>query len=265
VGWPELPYAAWSDTKDTLHMEVQIMGKVRSTLSPKQEDWGHAPFYLTARGLNTSPIPYADWAFDIDVDLIDHVVSVRASGGKVERLALEPRAVADFLAEFMALLGRLGIEVEISPEPSDVSDGIAFAEDRVHSSYDPAWASRFFQTLVQVDRVLKEHRASFAGKATPVQLWWGSLDLAYSRFTPDGVEHAAGFWPGDAKHPEAAFYAYASPRPDDIAAAAVEPAAAAWSDELGEFLLPYEAVATATDPRHELLAFLGSTYHAGLD
>ena len=163
-------------------MCLQIVGKVRHTLSPKEPDWGHAPLYLTARGLNTSPIPHANGVFDIDVDLIDHVVSVRTTAGQVDRIPLESRPVADFYAELMGVLDAAGLPVEIDTKPSDVPDGIPFAEDVVHATYDPEWANRFWNVLVLVDRVLKEDRAGFAGKVSPVQLWWGSFDLAYSRF-----------------------------------------------------------------------------------
>jgi hypothetical protein len=262
MAWPELPYAAWRETRDTLHMCIQIVGKVRHTLSPKEPDWGHAPLYLTARGLTTSPIPHANGVFDIDVDLVDHAVSVRTTAGRIDRIPLESRPVADFYAELMGVLDAVGLPVEIDAEPSDVPDGIQFADDVVHATYDPEWANRFWNVLVLVDRVLKEDRAGFAGKVSPVQLWWGSLDLAYTRFT--GAEQtAAGFWPGDEKSPQAAFYAYTSPKPDGIEGAEVGPAGAAWSPDLGEFLLPYDAVRASADPRHALLEFLESARRAG--
>jgi hypothetical protein len=264
VAWPELPYEAWRETRDTLHMCLQIVGKVRHTLSPKEADWGHAPLAVTARGLNTSPIPHRGEVFDIDVDLVDHLVSVRTTAGRVDAIKLEPRAVADFYAELMGVLDAAGLSVDIVATPSDVSDGIPFADDVVHSSYEPEWANRFWHVLVCVDRVLKEHRARFRGKVSPVQLWWGSLDLAYSRF-PGAEQAAAGFWPGDERFPQAAFYAYTSPKPDGIEAAALEPDGAFWSPELGEFLLPYDAVRSAGDPRGVLLEFLESTYRAGAE
>ena len=179
--WPELPYEAWRETKETLHMYLQIVGKVRAALAPTEPDWGHAPFSLTARGLTTSPIPHPNGVFDIDVDLIDHALSVRATDGRVERIRLEPRTVAEFHSELLGLLDTAGFTVEISAGPGDVRDGIPFAEDVVHGSYEPEWANRFWQVHVCVDRVLKEHRARFRGKTSPVQLWWGSFDLAYSR------------------------------------------------------------------------------------
>jgi hypothetical protein len=267
MAWPELPYGAWRETKDTLHMYLQIVGKVRAALAPREPNWGHAPLYLTARGVNTSPIPHPNGVFDIDVDFIDHVVSVRSTDGRDDRIHLEPRTVADFHAELLALLDQAGFTVEISAGPGDVRDGIPFAEDVVHRSYEPEWANRFWQVLVHVDRVLKEHRARFRGKTSPVQLWWGSFDLAYSRFSGRlaDSEHAAGFWPGDARFPQAAFYAYSSPKPDGIETEEAEPGAASWSAELGEFLLPYAAVQGSVDPRGALLAFLESTYRAGAE
>ncbi len=260
--WPELPYEGWADTKETLRLFLQVAGKVRATLSPPEPGWGHAPFFLTARGATTSPIPHGDGAFEIDFDFIDHFVIVRMTDGRVYSLALEPRTVADFHAELLGLLASHGVEVSISPGPSDVEDGIPFAEDTVHASYDPVWANRFWHVLVAVHAVFAEHRAAFEGRVTPVQLWWGSLDLAYSRF--GAAEHAAGFWPGDPKNSAAAFYAYTSPKPDGIEAAPIEPDAAGWSNPLGEFLLPYEAIRSAPDPRSELHAFLESTYRAGM-
>ena len=261
AAWPELPYEAWAETKETLRLYLQVAGKVRATLSPVEPNWGHAPLYLTARGATTSPIPHGDGAFEIDFDLVDHFVLVRLTDGRVFSVSLEPRSVADFHAELLGLLASHGIEVSISPGPSDVEDGIPFAEDTVHASYDPQWANRWWHVLVAVRAVLAEHRAAYDGRVTPVQLWWGSMDLAYSRF--DAAEHAAGFWPGDAGHPSAAFYAYTTPKPDGIETAAVEPAGAVWSEALGELLLPYDAVRAAPDPRAALFAFLESAYRAG--
>jgi hypothetical protein len=268
MSWPELPYEAWRETKETLHLYLQIVGKVRTALTPREPDWGHAPFVLTARGLTTSPIPHRNGVFDIDVDLIDHQVAVRATDGGVDRIPLRPRTVADFHAELLGLLDRRGLPVEISAGPSEVEDGIPFAEDVVHSTYEPEWANRFWHLLVRVDQVLKEHRGRFRGKTSPVQLWWGSFDLAYSRFSgrlADSEHTAAGFWPGDARFPEAAFYAYTSPRPAGIESRAAEPGAAFWSVELGEFLLGYDELRRSPDPRGALLAFLDSTYRAGAE
>jgi hypothetical protein len=268
VDWPELPYEAWRGTRDTLHMYIQIVGKVRATLTPTEEDWAHAPLYLTVRGLNTSPIPHPNGVFDIDVDFVDHVLSVRTTEGRIDKIRLEPRTVAEFYAELMDVLDAADLSVEISAVPSDIPDGIPFAEDAVHASYEPEWANRFWHVLVSIDRVLKEHRSCFRGKVSPVQLWWGSFDLAYCRYSGRLADHehcAAGFWPGDKRFPQPAFYAYTSPKPEGIEAATLQPDAAFWSTDMGEFLLPYDDVRTSADPRRALLAFLESAYRAGAD
>jgi len=256
VLWPDLPFEAWRDTKETLRLYMQVAGKVRATLSPAEPGWGHAPFSLTARGATTSTIPHEQGAFEIRFDFVDHLVRILFDDGRVDGIPLVPRTVAAFHAELLGLLRREHVHVDISPGPSDVEHGIPFAEDTVHASYEPEWANRFFRVLLAVRNVLAEHRAAFDGRVTPVQLWWGSLDLAYSRFDP--AEHAAGFWPGDDRHPSPAFYAYTAPKPAGIEAAPIEPGAAFWSEELSEFLLPYEAVRTDADPRGALLAFLDS-------
>jgi hypothetical protein len=277
--WPELPYEAWRPTRDTLHMYLQVIGKVRLALAPMEPQWTQVPLYVTARGLNTSPIPHAAGVFDIDVDLVDHVVAVRTAHGGVELIRLQPRSVADFYRELMGALERAGVPVEITPEPQEVPEPIPFTEDTVHASYEPGWANRFWRALVAVDAVLKEHRARFLGKTSPVHLFWGSLDLSYIRFSgrdaepppdadlitrysADAEQICAGFWPGDVRHPEPGFFAYAFPHPKGVEKAEIAPAEAGWSPELGEFLLPYEAVRTAPDPRRALLDFLETTYRA---
>jgi len=268
VDWPELPYEAWRETRDTLHMYIQIVGKVRATLTPAEQDWGHAPLYVTARGVNTSPIPHPNGVFDIDVDFVDHVLSVRTTEGRIDKIRLEPRTVAEFYAELMGILDAADLSVEISAVPSDIPDGIPFAEDAVHASYEPEWANRFWHVLVSIDQVLKEHRSRFRGKVSPVQLWWGSFDLAYCRYSGRLADHehgAAGFWPGDKRFPQPAFYAYTSPKPEGIEAATLQPDAAFWSTDMGEFLLPYNDVRTSADPRRALLDFLESAYRAGAD
>jgi hypothetical protein len=280
--WPELPYEAWRETRDTLHMYLQILGKVRLALAPMEPQWGQVPLYVTARGLNTSPIPHPNGVFDLDVDFVDHVVSVRTTRGSVERVPLEPRTVADFYAETMRALASAGVPVAITETPSEVPNPIPFPEDVEHRSYEPEWANRFWHALVSVDTVMKEHRARFRGRVSPVHFFWGTFDLAVTRFSgrpaepPPGADvimrHSAdveqacvGFWPGDANVPEPSFFAYTYPSPPGIEEARVEPQAAGWSTKLGEFLLPYEAVRTAPDPRGALLEFLESTYRAGAD
>jgi Family of unknown function (DUF5996) len=272
--WPELPYEAWRDTRDTLHMYLQMIGKVRLALAPIEPQWAQVPLYVTARGLNTSPIPHPDGVFDIDVDLIAHAVSVRTAGGAVERVTLEPRSVADFYALLMGALDKAGVPVTITERPSEVSNPIPFPEDVEHASYEPEWANRFWRALVSVDAVMKEHRARFRGKVSPVQFFWGTFDLACTRFSgrpaepppnadvimrnsADAEESCAGFWPGDERSPEPAFFGYTYPRPPGI-----ETKAAGWNDNLGLFLLPYETVRTAPEPRRALLDFLDSTYRA---
>lgn len=278
--WPELPYEAWLPTRQTLHMYLQVVGKVRLTLAPMEPQWGQVPLYVTARGLNTSPIPHPAGVFDLDVDLIDHVVSVRTVRGAVERVRLEPRSVADFYAELMAALVAAGVPVTITERPSEVPNAIPFPDDLEHASYEPEWANRFWRVLVSVDAVMKEHRARFPGKTSPVQLYWGAFDLSYARFSGrpvepppdadvitriggDAEQACGGFWPGDARLTEPAFFAYTYPRPDGIERTEIKPEAAYWNPEMGEFLLPYEAVRTAADPRRALLDFLETTYEAG--
>jgi hypothetical protein len=278
--WPELPYEAWRPTRETLHMYMQIVGKVRLALAPMEPQWGQVPLYLTARGLNTSPIPHPAGIFDIDVDLIDHVVSVRTVRGAVERIRLEPRSVADFYAELMGALAAAGVPVTITELPSEVSNPIPFPDDVEHASYEPEFANRFWRVLVSVDAVMKEHRARFRGKTSPVQFFWGTFDLAYSRFSGrpvepppdagviarlggDAEQACGGFWPGDARLTEPAFFAYTYPKPAGIGQAEIEPEAAYWNAEMGEFLLPYDAVRTAAEPRRALLDFLETTYRAG--
>jgi hypothetical protein len=263
-------------------MYLQVVGKVRLALAPMEPQWAQVPLYVTARGLNTSPVPHSKGVFDIDVDFVDHVVSVRTVEGRVERVRLEPRSVADFYAELMHALERLGRQVEISTRPSEVANAILFPDDVEHTSYDPEWANRFWRALVSVDSVLKEHRARFRGRASLVHFFWGTFDLAYSRFSGrlleppadadvimryslDAEQLATGFWPGDEKTRDPSFFAYTFPKPAAIEEASVQPQAAHWSTDLGEFILPYEAVRTAPDPRRALLDFLESTYRAGAD
>ena len=272
--WPELPYEPWRDTRDTLHLYLQIVGKVRLALAPMEPQWAQVPLYVTARGLNTSPIPHANGVFDIDVDLLAHAVTVRTAKGALERVPLEPRTVADFYALLMAALDAAGVPVTITERPSEVPNPVPFPEDVEHASYDPEPVTRFWRALTSVDTVLKEHRARFRGKVSPVQFFWGTFDLAYTRFSgrpaepppgadvivrysADAEEACAGFWPGDERLPEPAFFAYTYPSPPGI-----ESRAPFWNAELGEFVLPYEAVRTSSDPRRTLLDFLERTYAA---
>jgi hypothetical protein len=278
--WPPLPYGDWRETRDTLHMYTQVVGKLRLALSPSEPEWAHVALYLTPRGLTTTAIPSGLRTFDVEFDLIDHRVVLRDSDGRVEEIPLHSQAVADFHAEVVAALGRLDIRVTISPLPSEVSDPIPFTEDRTHHTYDPAFAHRFWRVLAQVDVVMKRHRARFTGRTTPVQFFWGSFDLAMSRFSgrpaqpPPGADSitrrsadaeavCAGFWPGNEATPYPAFFAYAYPRPDGIENAEVRPAAARWDEQTGLFLLAYDDVREAADPEQAITDFLESTYDAG--
>ena len=257
-------------------MELQIVGKLRLALAPMEPQWSQVPLHVTARGLETTPIPHPNGVFDVDVDLIDHVVSVRTAAGAIERVQLEPKPVADFYVELMQALDRAGVPVEITTTPTEVANTTPFPDDVEHSAYEPEWANRFWHALVSVDTVLKEHRARFRGRTTPVNFWWGSFDLSYMRFSgrlhdpPAGADsimrlaHDAeqmclGFWPGDDTMREPIFFAYTWPQPDGIE---TEPG---WNAELGEFVLPYESVRTASDPRATLLDFLETTSRTGAE
>ncbi len=279
--WPPLPLSEWQDTKDTLHMVTQVVGKLRLALSPPEPQWGHVALYLTARGLTTTPVPApTGGSFDVELDLLDHVVVLRRSDGRLARVPLEARPVADTYAELMEALRGLDVEVAISPLPSEVPDPVPFAEDRVHSTYEPEAVERFFGVLSRIDLIFKEHRGSFRGRTTPVNFWWGSFDLALTRFSGrptepppgsdsifaaamDAEEVSAGFWPGYEAFPDPAFYAYAYPRPDGIERVAIAPEAAYWDDDLGEFILRYEDVRQSPSPRKAILDFLESTHHTG--
>jgi hypothetical protein len=280
AAWPDLPYGAWKDTLDTLHMNVQIVGKVRLSLTPFEPQWANVPLYLTARGLTTTPMECAGLIFQIDVDLIEHQVVIQTVRGEVRRVPLTARPVAEFYADFMSNLGALGIQAGFRPIPSEVSDPIPFAEDTVHATYEPELAHRFWRVLSQVDLVLKEHRSRYRGRHTQVHFFWGTFDLAYSRFngrpaTPppgagiierlggDAEQVCCGFWPGHARFPQPAFFSYTYPKPAEIERQTIEPAKASWSPELGEFALLYEDVRKSASPRDSMLRFFESTYAAG--
>ena len=283
--WPALPYAAWKDTRDTLHLWTQIVGKIRLSLTPWINHSWHVVLYVTARGLTTSPMPYGGREFQIDFDFIDHVLWIRTSDGHFRQLVLKPMPVAQFYADFLAALTELGIAVRINTMPNEIADAIPFDRDRVHASYDSEYAARFWRVLLAAHRVLALFRTRFLGKVSPVHFFWGSFDLAVTRFSgrlapphPGGVPHlpdavareayshevsSAGFWPGGGGPIDyAAFYSYAYPAPEAFAFAAVRPVPAFFSKELGVFLLPYEAVRTASDPERTLMEFLQSTYEA---
>jgi len=281
--WPPLVYADWQDSCATLHMWTQIVGKVRLALAPPVNHWWHVPLYVTARGLTTSPMPYRGLTLQIDFDFIDHVLRFDTSDGRREIIPLAPRSVADFYAEIMGRLRALGIDVHIWPVPVEVADPIRFDGDRTHAAYDPAAVNRFWQGLVRIDQVFTAFRSRFIGKVSPVHFFWGSFDHAVTRFSgrrappppsnpmlPDRVNREAyshevsscGFWPGNGGFGEAAFYCYAYPQPEGFGEAPVQPSAAYYSKNLGEFILPYEAVRQSAEPSATLHEFLQSTYAA---
>jgi hypothetical protein len=282
--WPELPYPAWRDTCATLQLWTQIVGKIRLARTPWLNHSWHVTLYVTARGLTTSPIPDGPRSFQIDFDFIDHVLRIATSDGEQRLVPLVPQPVAAFYAAVMAALAGLGIDIDIDDMPNELPDPIRFGDDHVHASYDADAAHRFWQVLRQVDRVFAKFRTGFLGKSSPVHFFWGSFDLAVTRFSgrraplhPGGVPHlsdsvaqeayshevsSAGFWPGGGGIDYPAFYSYAYPAPDGFRSSPVRPDAAFFSEALGEFILPYDTVRTSADPDKTLLDFLQSTYEA---
>jgi hypothetical protein len=277
--WPALPLASWQDTCATLHMWTQVVGKVRLALTPLVNHWWNVPLYVTARGLTTSAIPYRHRAFELRFDFLGQQLVLETSDGIVESLALEPRSVADFYRECLGMLRAAGIAVKIWPMPVEVPNPIPFDQDRTHAAYDPERAATFWRILLSVDEVLHQFRAGFVGKVSPVHFFWGSFDLAVTRFsgrraperpgadavTREAYSHEAssvGFWPGATGGVDAAFYSYAAPAPAGFAEATVRPGSARFDTQLGEFLLPYEAVRQSVSPTRSLLDFCQSTYEA---
>ena len=282
--WPELPTASWRDTYATLHLWTQVIGKIRLVRSPWLNHSWHVALYVSARGLTTSPIPDGNRTFQIDLDFIDHALRITGSDGAQRQFALAGHSVASFYAAVMAALAELDIHVTIDEMPNELPDPVRFSQDSQHASYDPDAAGRLFQILVNVDRVFKQFRTGFLGKASPVHFFWGSFDLAVTRFSgrraprhPGGVPHlsddvateayshevsSAGFWPGSGAIDYPAFYCYAYPEPSGFRTAKVHPDAAFFSEALGEFILPYDAVRTAANPDQALLEFLHSSYEA---
>ena len=285
--WPALPFAEWKATAATLHMWTQIVGKVRLALTPWINHSWHVTLYVTARGLTTSPIAHGSRCFEIEFDFVEHALVIRSSDGAHRRLPLQARSVAEFYRQVMHALGEMNLAVAISASPNEVEHPTPFAEDREHATYDPEFANRFWRVLLQSDRVFKIFRSRFIGKCSPVHFFWGSFDLAVTRFSgrtapkhPGGVPHlpndvaaeayshevsSVGFWPGSDAMPEPVFYSYAYPAPEAFAEAAVQPSAALWNSTLREFVLPYEAVRQASNPDEALLAFAQSTYAAAAD
>jgi hypothetical protein len=278
--WPSLPLEEWIDTYATLHMWTQIVGKIRLVQSPRINHFWQVPLYVTARGLSTSPIPHGTRSFELEFDFIDHQLLVTTNDGIRKSIALVPRSVADFYQELTALLGSLNLEVKISRGPDEVPDPIPFAEDHTHASYDPEYANRFWRILVQSDRVFKEFRSRFIGKCSPVHFFWGSFDLAVTRFSgrraPERLEADAitreayshevishGFWPGSGNVTAPAFYSYTAPEPAGLPEAAIRPASAYYNRETSGFVLLYDEVRLSNSPDDTLMEFLQSTYEAG--
>jgi uncharacterized protein DUF5996 len=290
AAWPELALAEWAETRDTLHLWTQIVGKVRLKKTPWINHAWNTTLYITSRGLTTSPIPHGERIFQIDFDFIDHVVLVTTVEGERETMVLRPRTVASFYQEFMGILNDLALPVTIHPHAAEIpGETIDLTQDTAHESYDPEYAQRFWRVLASSYRVIEKFRSTFQGKASPTHFFWGSFDLALTLFsgrpstpmdmkmphmprwvTRDASIHeqaAFGFWPGTVggPFPDAAFYAYAVPKPDGYETAKLHSAEARWPAEMGEWILPYEAVRCASDPDRELLNFFQDTYSAGAD
>jgi Family of unknown function (DUF5996) len=284
--WPELPLDAWQDTCATLHRWMQMVGKTRLALAPMQNHWWQVALYLTARGLTTSPMPAGRRTLELEFDFLSHELVARTSGGARRTLPLKPQSVAAFYASYRALLNELDVHVTLLPRPVETADATPFPQDEVHAAYDAEAAQRCWRVLLQVERVLQVFRGRFVGKCSPVHFWWGSFDLAHTRFNgrpaprhPGGIPNLAdwvtreayshecisvGWWPGGNGAPvrEPAFYAYVYPEPPGCPEAAVRPAAASYHAGLREWILPYEAVRRSADPDAALLEFAQSTYDA---
>ncbi|MDT8436657.1 MAG: DUF5996 family protein [Gemmatimonadota bacterium] len=287
AAWPDLPLDAWSETYATLHLWLQIAGKIRVAGSPWVNHSWHCTLYVTPRGLTTSPIPHGERSFQVDFDFLSHRLQVAASDGRTGGFALEPQSVASFHGRLMDALRGMDLQVEIHGRPNEVADPIPFAEDETHDAYDAEYAQRFWRVLLQADRVMKRFRAEFIGKCSPVHFFWGAPDLAVTRFSgreapehpggipnlPDWITREAyshevsscGFWPGGGPIPYPAFYSYAYPEPPGFADAEIRPGKAYYSTDLREFVLSYDAVRLSDSPDATLLEFLRSTYEAAAD
>ena len=281
--WPSLPYEEWRETLETLHMWTQVVGKVRLAQAPHVNHWWQVPLYVSASGLTTSAVPYGARIFQIDFDFVSHRLRVGTGEGDSRELTLAPRTVADFYGEFTAAMSELGLDVKIWTTPVEVENPVPFERDETHKSYDPEYANRFWRALVHAERVFQRFRSGFAGKCSPVHFFWGSFDLAVTRFsgrrapdhpgapgvadsiTREAYSHevsSAGFWPGAAALPEPVFYSYAYPEPEGFRDAPAGPEGASYNADFREFVLPYEAVRAAADPDATLLRFLRETYEA---
>jgi len=277
--WPDLPWQDWENTATTLHMWTQIVGKTRLALTPLLNHWWNVPLYVTARGLSTSAMPYRSDLFELEFDFLDHRLDARLSSGKSGSLRLRPQSVADFYGEYMDLLRSLDVSVEINPKPVEVANPIPFPEDHQHSTYDNGAATRFWRILQRCEAVFNVFRARFIGKSSPVHFFWGSFDLAVTRFngklapprpgadviTREAYSHeviSAGFWPGNGGFGAPAFYCYAAPEPAGLKQKQISPAGAFYSGDLNEFLLKYQDVREAESPAESVLEFLQSSYEA---
>jgi hypothetical protein len=278
--WPALSFPDWEETCDTLHLWTQIVGKTRKALAPPENHWWHVAFYVTPRGLSTSSIPFGPETFEAEFDLLAHRLRIGTSEGVSHEIPLYPRSVADFHREYASCLKSLGIEARIGRVPDEFDDLTPFDQDQHHASYDPRSVESFRRVLINADRALKKFRSRFAGKSSPVHFFWGSFDLALTRFcgrpaslpadvdpiTREAYSHeviSCGFWPGDRRFPHAAFYAYAKPAPAGLERERLRPEAARWDDGMGEFLLEYDDVRAASSPEDAILDFCQSAYEAG--
>jgi hypothetical protein len=283
-GWPELPLAAWRDTKDTLHMWTQIVGKTRLARMPPLNHWWHSALYVTACGLATGPMPDGDRLFEVEIDLVEHVLRASTTDGRTMAMPLVQRSVRSFYKEYMSIVRALGVDLRIWSTPVEVANPIPFEDDELHASYDPRWAHQFWEVLRRADGVLREFASGFVGKQSPVHFFWGSFDLASTRFsgrraperpgadpvTREAYSHEVvsfGFWPGGvaaggATVDDPVFYAYAAPEPEGFRASDVRPSPARYDPGLSEFVLPYEEIRRTPDPRAAVHAFFGSVYAA---
>lgn len=282
IVWPELPWSAWSKTAETLHMWTQVVGKTRLALTPLQNHWWNVALRVTARGLGTPSMAYGDDVLDIEFDFIDHVLHMRCGTGRNESLELKPRSVADFYREYMRRLDALGVRVKIWTLPCEVANPIRFDQDTQHNAYDAEYAHRFWQVLAGTQKVFRPWTTDFLGKVSPINFYWGSFDLAMTRFSgraapprpgADSIQReaysheviSAGFWPGNGGYGAASFYCYAAPVPEGLAEKIVSPAVAKWDKTLGEFIFRYDDMRVQPSPESALLEFMESAYAAAAD
>jgi hypothetical protein len=278
--WPSLPLEAWADTCATLHMWTQIVGKIRLAQTPLVNHWWNVPLYVSPRGLTTTAMPYEDILFEMEFDFLDHKLRINSSNGSNNTVALEPKSVAVFYQQTMKALRDVGLKIQIWKMPVEIPDPIPFDEDEIHKSYDPEYAYRCWRVLSRSDKLFQEFRSRFVGKCSPVHFFWGSFDLAVTRFsgrpaparpeadviTREAYSHEVishGWWPGQGPLGKAAFYSYTAPAPEGLANAKIKPASAFYNKEMSNFLLLYDDVRTAEDPDERLMQFLQSTYEAG--